>query len=76
MHPLVKNTDESIQKMTEQLEEIHTAFCDHVSENRNVDMGDVFTGEAWLAKYALEKGTCRFWCKFASFHMHWFGRMS
>ena len=52
-------TEEGKAKMTEQLDDIHAAFKDHVSLARpklKDAMEEVGTGEHWLAIQAKEKG--------------------
>jgi len=57
VHPLTETTPEQKEKFVEQLEDIHTAFQQHVHENRNkVDMEQAGTGEAWIASQAVAKG--------------------
>ena len=49
--PLSEATDEGKAKFQEQIEDIHTAFTQHVDTNRgeHLDIEKVGTGEAWLA---------------------------
>lgn len=52
-------TDEGKQKLQEELDDIHSAFKDHIGLARpklNNNMEEVATGEAWLAVQAKEKG--------------------
>jgi serine protease SohB len=52
-------TEEGKAKFTEQLDDIHTAFKDHVAIARpklREKMDEVGTGEYWLAVQAKEKG--------------------
>lgn len=53
-----ENTDEGREKFQEEIEAIHTAFKDHVNENRGnaLDIEKVATGEAWLALQGKEHG--------------------
>lgn len=57
VHPFAEVTEDGKEKFQEQLEDIHTAFRDHVAEYRDqANPDDVATGEAWLALQALQKG--------------------
>eukprot|EP00038_Savillea_parva_P021421 m.34690 g.34690 ORF g.34690 m.34690 type:complete len:517 (+) comp5177_c0_seq1:202-1752(+) len=57
VHPFTEVTEEGKEKLQEQLEDIHTAFRDHVASHRDeANADDVSTGEAWLALQALQKG--------------------
>jgi len=53
-------TEESKQKLKEELEDIHKAFINHVSIGRmnklTKPQDEIFTGEAWLAIDALKLG--------------------
>jgi serine protease SohB len=50
-----ENTEKGRQKFQEDLEKIHTAFREFVLKNRDqLDIGEVATGEHWLAKDAFE----------------------
>jgi len=52
---LGENTDEGREKFTEQLEDIHQLFQEHVVANREVvDIKQVATGEAWYGQRALD----------------------
>lgn len=52
---LGENTDKGRKKCTEELEEIHHFFKQHIAEYRpQVDVESIGTGEHWLAKKALE----------------------
>ena len=52
---LGENTDEAREKFTEQLEDIHELFQEHVVAHRDVvDIKQVATGEAWYGQRALD----------------------
>jgi len=52
---LGENTDEGREKFTEQLEDIHQLFQEHVVANREVvDIKQVATGEAWYGQRAMD----------------------
>lgn len=52
---LGENTDEAREKFTEQLEDIHELFQEHVVAHREVvDIKQVATGEAWYGQRALD----------------------
>lgn len=52
---LGENTDEGREKFTEQLEDIHKLFQEHVVANRDVvDIKEVATGEAWYGQRAID----------------------
>ena len=52
---LGENTDEGREKFTEQLEDIHKLFQEHVVANRDaVDIKQVATGEAWYGQRAMD----------------------
>jgi len=54
--PFTAPTDEGKAKMTEEIENIHLAFKNHVAQTRNVDIERVATGEAFLGVEALTHG--------------------
>ncbi len=52
---LGENTDEAREKFTEQLEEIHQLFQEHVVAHRqNLDIKQVATGESWYGQRAID----------------------
>lgn len=52
---LGENTDEGREKFTEQLEDIHKLFQEHVVAHRDaVDIKEVATGEAWYGQRAID----------------------
>ncbi len=52
---LGENTDEGREKFTEQIEDIHKLFQEHVVANRDVvDIKQVATGEAWYGQRAID----------------------
>ena len=54
--PFGKVTEEKREQLRKQLNLIHTQFKDFVKQYRDVDLEQIATGEAWLAKEALKKG--------------------
>lgn len=55
--PFAEVTEEGKKKFQENLEDIHKAFKEHVSNSRqSLDIEDVATGDYWLATQAKEKG--------------------
>lgn len=54
--PFTEPTDEGKAKMSEEIENIHSAFKNHVSQTRKVDIESVATGEAFLGVEALKHG--------------------
>eukprot|EP00238_Polyblepharides_amylifera_P010951 CAMPEP_0196590792 /NCGR_PEP_ID=MMETSP1081-20130531/67570_1 /TAXON_ID=36882 /ORGANISM="Pyramimonas amylifera, Strain CCMP720" /LENGTH=509 /DNA_ID=CAMNT_0041913991 /DNA_START=163 /DNA_END=1692 /DNA_ORIENTATION=+ len=57
--PFTESTTEAEQKLKDEIQEIHTAFKDHVGAHREVledGIEEVATGEVWLALHAKEKG--------------------
>ncbi|KAK3246179.1 hypothetical protein CYMTET_44275 [Cymbomonas tetramitiformis] len=54
---LGENTQEGIDKYQQDIEEIHTAFKDHVASHRvAVEIDEVATGETWLGLQAIQRG--------------------
>ncbi len=54
---LGENTPEGIQKLKDDLAEIHGAFKDHVVEHRrNIDIDQLAEGDIWLGEKACELG--------------------
>lgn len=54
---LGETTQEGIDKCQQEIEEIHTAFKDHVASHRvTAEIDEVATGETWLGLQAIQKG--------------------
>jgi len=52
---LCENTDEAREKFSEQLEDLHKLFQEHVVSRRGgVDIKQVATGEAWYGQRAID----------------------
>ncbi|UWR23058.1 S49 family peptidase [Sulfitobacter sp. S190] len=59
LDPFKPEKEEDVERLKELLEDIHVNFKDHVSSRREGKLAqdrDLFTGEIWLARKAIEVG--------------------